>query len=128
MAFYDPLTKSLAALKPSRLKEMADARLSTVVLKELSRSREKVEELQRSYPTAPSHDLAQRLTDAKKGLASGFGLMTGAIGVAGLPLDLVAMVWFQLSLLTDVATLYKVNLKSPSSRKELLDLFGYANG
>jgi hypothetical protein len=128
MAFYDPLTKPLAALKPSRLKELADTRLSSVVLRELSRSRERVEDLQRRYPTAPPRELAQRLVDDKKGMASLFGGMSGALGIVGVPLDFVGMVWFQLSLLTDVATLYKVNLKSSSSRKELLDLFGYANG
>ena len=38
------------------------------------------------------------------------------------------MVYLQLSLLAEVATVFKVNLKSDHSRTELLDLFGYANG
>jgi hypothetical protein len=44
------------------------------------------------------------------------------------PPDLLLMTYLQLQLLTEVATLYKVSLKSEPARNELLDVFGYANG
>jgi hypothetical protein len=38
------------------------------------------------------------------------------------------MVYLQLSLLAEVATAFKVSLKSESAQSELVDLFGQANG
>ena len=40
-----------------------------------------------------------------------------------LPADLLVMAWLQMTLLVDVATLYKVNLKGVRARREVLDLF-----
>ena len=38
------------------------------------------------------------------------------------------MVYLQLALLAEIATVFKVNLKSEHARGELLELFGYSNG
>jgi hypothetical protein len=40
----------------------------------------------------------------------------------------MGMVYLQLSLLTEVATVFKMPLKSERERQELIDLLGYANG
>jgi hypothetical protein len=66
--------------------------------------------------------------DDKKSLAGMVGGVSGVFGLASVPADLIVMTWLQIGLLVDVATVYKVNLKSERSRQELLDLFGYANG
>jgi hypothetical protein len=56
------------------------------------------------------------------------GGVTGVFGVFAVPPDLLVMAWLELLLLVDIASLYKVNLKSDASCDELLDLFGEGNG
>lgn len=135
MAFYDSIYDSvverLSALKtlsPAELKKVASTRLSDLVLQELSRSRTRVADLEKRYPSAGPKELAQHLIDGKKALAGMVGGVSGVFGLISVPADLVFMTWLQVILLVDVATLYKVNLKSDRARSELLDLLGYANG
>jgi hypothetical protein len=87
-----------------------------------------VSELKRLYPSAQARELGQRLIDHKKAVAGMVGGVSGVFGLVTVPADLLVMAWLQLSLLTELATLYGVNLKSERSRAQLLELFGYANG
>ncbi|MDY7232269.1 hypothetical protein [Hyalangium rubrum] len=131
MAFYDSFVERFAALKmlsPAELKKLAGAKLSDVVLQELGRSRVRITDLEKRYPSAGPKELAQHLIDGKKAMAGMVGGVSGVFGLISVPADLVFMSWLQIILLVDVATLYKVNLKSARARGELLDLFGYANG
>lgn len=128
MAFYDPLIDRLSFLSPKKVKGLAEEKISDVVLKETARAKTKIEELQQRYPTAGPRELAQRLIDSKKSFAGMVGGVSGVFGVITVPADLGLMVYLQLALLVEVATLYKVNLKSDRARQELLDVFGYANG
>lgn len=128
MAFYDPLIDRLSFLSPKKVKGLAEEKISDVVLKETARAKTKIEELQQRYPTAGPRELAQRLIDSKKSFAGMVGGVSGVFGVVTVPADLGLMVYLQLALLVEVATLYKVNLKSERARQELLDVFGYANG
>lgn len=131
MGFFDPLLEQVKAarrLTPKNLKKLANERLSDLVDKEAVRARARVDELQQRYPSAGPRELAQRLIDQKKQLASMVGGVTGVFGAVTVPVDLVGMVYLQLSLLTEVATVFKVSLKSERERQELLDLFGYSNG
>lgn len=131
MAFFDFFRERLQflnQLKPQNLKKLGNSRLTDVINKEAVRARRRVEELQTRYPSADNRELAQRLIDQKKNLAGMAGGISGVFGVVTVPADLMVMVWLQLSMLVDLATLHKVSLKSERARKELLDIFGYANG
>jgi hypothetical protein len=131
MALFDGFTQRLEDLRkltPAEVKRLAGARMSDLVAQEVSRARVRVADLEKRYPSASPKELAQRLIDEKKQLAGMVGGVSGVFGLISLPADLVFMAWLQLVLLVDVATLYKVNLKSERNRSELLDLFGYANG
>jgi uncharacterized protein (DUF697 family) len=131
MGFYDSVAERLAFMKkltPAELKKLGSTRLSDVVLQEVARSRVRVAELEKRYPQAPPKELAQRLIDDKKNIASMVGGVSGVFGLVALPADMVFMAYLQIILLTDVATLYKANLKTERARGEMLDLFGYANG
>lgn len=131
MSFFDPLAERLAFLKllhPRELKRLSDLQLHTLVQREALRSRTRVSALEAAYPSATPRELAQRLVDHKKGLAGMLGGVSGVFGLFGLPADLLAVAYLQLTLLVDVATLYKANLKTEHARTELLDLFGYASG
>jgi uncharacterized protein (DUF697 family) len=125
---FDPLREQMRKLTPAELKKLASQRLSDVVLTSVGRSRRRVAELVRRYPSAHPRELAQRLIDGKKEVASMVGGVSGVFGLVSLPADLLVMSWLQIALLVDIATLYGVNLKSPRARKELLDLFAYASG
>jgi len=128
MPFYDPLLANLKKLSPSSLRGLADEKISDVVLKETTRAKSKIDELNQRYPAAGPRELAQRMIDSKKAFAGMVGGVSGVFGLVSLPADLGLMVYLQLALLVEVATLYKVNLKSERARQELLDVFGYANG
>lgn len=124
MGFLDPVKQ----LSPSNLKRLGNERLSDIIEREAVRARAKVDELQQRYPTAGPRELSQRLIDSKKNLASMVGGITGVFGAVSVPVDLLGMAWLQLSLLTEVATVFKLPLKSERERQELIDLLGYANG
>jgi len=128
MGFLDRLKESGAALSPRRLKALASQRVSDLLEQEAGRARRTVDGLSRRYPSATPRELAQRCVDQKKSVAGVVGGVTGIFGLVTVPLDLVGMVYLQLALLAEVATVFKVSLKSERARTELLDLFGYANG
>ncbi|WP_223639083.1 EcsC family protein [Corallococcus sp. EGB] len=131
MAFYDGVTERLGFMKkltPAELKKLGSLRLSDLIQAEIGRARVRVAQLEKRYPSATTKELAQRLVDEKKSFAGMVGGVSGVFGLISLPADLTFMAYLQLVLLTDVATLYKANLKTERARGELLDLFGYANG
>src|SRR5512140_1942435 len=119
MAFYDPVVERLQAFKmltPAELKKLAGAKLGDLVLQEVGRSRARVAELEKRFPSAGPKELAQHLIEGKKALASMAGGVSGVFGLISVPADMVFMAWLQIILLVDVATLYKVNLKSERAR------------
>lgn len=131
MGLFDPLLQRLRLARgwsPAWARGLAGAQLADLVEREASRARDTVDELSRRYPSAGPRELAQRLIDQKKQVAGVVGGVTGVFGLVTVPLDLLGMVYLQLSLLAEVATVFKVSLKSESARGELIDLFGYANG
>lgn len=131
MSTWEKLKERLQTFKklsPAELKKLANRRLSDIVLSESAPARERVREVERRYPSAGPREKAQRLIDEKKSLAGMVGGISGVFGLVSIPADLLVMAWLQVVLLVDIATVYKVNLKSERARAELLDLFGYANG
>jgi hypothetical protein len=128
MSLLDDLKERVFALSPANLKRLGSARLSDVVSKDAERAKKKLEELTQRYPSAGPRELAQRFIDEKKTMASMVGGVSGIFGVLSVPPDLMVMTYLQLQLLVEIATLYKVNLKTERARAELLDVFGYANG
>jgi len=125
VAFYDPLVD---ALSPTKLKGLANERLSELIDKEAVRARVAIEELHQRYPSAGPREVSQRLIDSKKQVASMLGGVTGVFGAVTVPVDLVGMVYLQLGLLVEVGTVFKADFRNERGKKEVLDLFGYANG
>jgi hypothetical protein len=131
VAVWGPLLEPLRVLRklsPASLKKLGSQRLGDIVQKEIPKARKRIHELEEKFPSAAPRELGQRLIDQKKSVAGMVGGVSGVFGVASLPADLLVMSWLQLVLLVDLATLYKVNLKSDGAKQELYDIFGYANG
>jgi hypothetical protein len=131
MGISERLKETAAAAKrfsPQNLRRLGNVKVGTLLEKEAQRARVKIDGLHERYPSAAPRELAQRLIDDKKQLASMVGGISGVFGVATLPLDLLGMVYLQLSLLSEIATLFKVSLKPEREKNELLDLFGETNG
>ncbi len=128
MAIWDGIGERAKKLTPAELKKLASSRLSDLVVREISRSRRRISELEKAYPSAEAKEKAQRLIDGKKALAGTFGGISGFFGLVSVPADLLLLAWLQLVLLVDIATLYKVNLKAEPARRELLDLYGQITG
>jgi hypothetical protein len=119
---------SLSDLGPRQVREIANQSFSNLVISEIGRARDRIADLERNYPSAGRKELATRLSDAKKALASTSGALSGLFGIVSVPLDLVAVVYLQISLMVDIAVLHRVNLKSAVAQRALLDLLAYANG
>lgn len=118
----------IPSFTPSQLREMANEQLSKLIVAEVGRSRARIAELRRVYPSASINELAERLADAKKSIAGTSGAISGVFGVASVPVDLVLVAYLQLAVMIDVACLYGANLKTQKAQDELIDLLGYANG
>jgi uncharacterized protein (DUF697 family) len=113
---------------PRALRGIANFSFSKLVIAEVARSRHRIAELTRVYPSAGREELARRLVDSKKATASTAGAVSGFFGLASVPLDLVLVTVLQISLLVDMAVLHGVSLKSARAQDELLDVLGFANG
>lgn len=118
----------LRVLAPKNLRRLGNARLGDLIEREAPRAKRRVDALAQRYPSAGPRELAQRLVDQKKSYAGMVGGVSGAFGLVSVPADLLVMSYLQLQLLTELATLYRVNLKAANARDELLDVFSHANG
>lgn len=130
-SLFDPVTDAIAQLKqltPSNLRKLGNQRLSDLITDESVRSRKRVDDLQKRYPSATPKEIAQRLIDNKKHIAQLTGGISGALGILSVPPDMLVMAWLELSLNTDIATVFKANLKSATGKQEVLDLFYEMNG
>ncbi|MGO9767795.1 MAG: EcsC family protein [Myxococcaceae bacterium] len=124
----DDIKRTLRSLGPASLKRLANQRLSTVVLNESRRAKQRVSELKARYPSAAPRELSQHLIEQKKQVAALVGGISGAFGVVGIPADLVAMAVLEIQLLVDIATAYEVRLEFARSREEMLEVLMTANG
>lgn len=112
----------------TKLRRLFDTRLESFVDAEAVRGRARVDELREAYPSASSREIAQHLISAKKTLAATFGGVTGVFGLITIPVDLAGMLYMELALLVEIAIAYRVPVKTPSAKEELLELFRYVNG
>jgi hypothetical protein len=112
----------------AELESLAGQQWDALVLREIGRARKRIHGLERQYPSADTRELAQRLIDSKKTLASTSGAISGLFGLLSVPADLLVVTYLQTILLVELATLHQANLKNEAGRDELLDVLGYANG
>jgi uncharacterized protein (DUF697 family) len=110
------------------LANLAREKLSEIYLDQISRARKRVDELRARYPSAPAAEMAQRLIDQKKTWASTGGALSGLFGLVSVPADIAFVTALQLTLIMEIAIVFKTNLKSARARGEVLEVLGYSNG
>jgi hypothetical protein len=109
------------------IRQFAEDRFEGWLLGEVRRSRERIRELQTTFPSASTLELANRLIDVKKRWAMTGGAVSGLFGLFSLPADLAFVSYLQMSIIVDVAVLCGRNVKSARARTELLSVFNHAN-
>jgi uncharacterized protein (DUF697 family) len=110
------------------LTDLAKEKLSELYLDQISRARKRVDELRSRYPSAAPAEMAQRLTDQKKTWAGAGGAVSGLFGLVSVPADIAFVTALQLTLIMEIALVFKTNLKSVRARGEVFEVLGYSNG
>jgi hypothetical protein len=110
------------------LPQLAKERLGKLYLDEIGRARRRVDDLRSRYPSAQPQEVAQRLIDSKKTWASTGGAVSGLFGLVSVPADIAFVTALQLSLIMEIALVFKANLKSDRARTEVFEVLGYSNG
>src|SRR5205823_1902809 len=72
--------------------------------------------------------MAQRLIDHKKAWASTGGALSGLFGLISVPADIAFVTVLQLTLIMEIALVFRANLKSARARGEVFEVLGYSNG
>jgi hypothetical protein len=123
-----PAAAAWAVPSARSLRELAFRRVDQVILGEIERARPRIRTLREAQPGAPHRDLVDVLVEKKKSFAGTGGLVSGAFGLAGVPLDLVMVTYLQISLAVEVALVYGANVKSRAGQREVLEIVARGNG
>src|SRR5205823_760156 len=75
--------------------------------------------LRTRYPAAQAPEMAQRLIDHKKAWASTGGAVSGLFGLISVPADIAFVTVLQLTLIMEIALVFRANLKSARARGEV---------
>lgn len=98
--------------------------LEALLLQQVARSRMRIADLEQRHPGVNRAQLAQKLIDEKKQVATSGGALAGMFGIAAIPADLALVALLQVQLAIELAVLHGVNLKGRSGRAELMDVLG----
>jgi uncharacterized protein (DUF697 family) len=107
---------------------VAKDKLASMYLDQISRARKRVDDLHTRYPAAQAPEMAQRLIDQKKAWAATGGAVSGLFGLISVPADIAFVTVLQLTLIMEIALVFRANLKSARARNEVLEVLGYSNG
>jgi len=110
------------------LTRVAKDKLANLYLDQISRARKRVDDLRSRYPSAEAPEVAQRLIDHKKAWAATGGAVSGLFGLISVPADIAFVTALQLTLIMEIALVFRVNLKSARARSEMFEVLGYSNG
>jgi len=110
------------------LPQIAKTRLDRLVVQEIEGARPRLRRLRRRYPLISERILAQQLIDEAKAYAGTGGMVSGMLGLIGLPADLLLVTFLQLRLSVEIGLLYNVNLKTERGLDQLLEVLGRGNG
>jgi EcsC protein family len=108
--------------------QVAKEKLADLYLDQIARARKRVDDLRVRYPSAQAPEMAQRLIDHKKAWAATGGAVSGLFGLISVPADIAFVTALQLTLIMEIALVFRTNLKSDRARSEVFEVLGYSNG
>lgn len=111
-----------------RAREAARTRLRDLVVQERQRAQLHIQLIKSTEPSASSDRVAHVLIERWKRVAAVEGGITGAFGIAGVPLNALLVAYFQIALIVSVAEAYGAALEGDSGEETLLSILGRAHG
>lgn len=110
------------------LKTAARARLRDLIANERQRARWHIGLIRQNEPSASQDRVAGVLVDRWKRVASVEGGVTGAMGLFGIPINLLLFTYCQIALVVSVAEAYDTPLEGAPGEDALLEVLGKAHG
>lgn len=107
---------------------MARARLRDLIDQERRRAQFHISLIRQGEPKASSDRIADVMFERWKKVSSVEGGVTGALGFAGVPLNLVLSLYCQIALIVSIAEAYDTPLDGQPGEDALLDVLGRAHG
>lgn len=106
----------------------ARARLRDLIIDERRRAQLHIALIRRGEPSASSDRLAHVMIERWTRVASVEGGLTGALGLFGVPLNLVLFVYCEIALIVSVAEAYDTTLEGEGGEDAVLGVLGRAHG
>lgn len=109
-------------------KGSARRRLRDLIEQERKRAQFHIELIRRVEPSASRDRLANVMLERWTRLAKLEGGITGVIGFAGVPLNLLLFTYCQLAVTVSIAEAYGIELRGDSGEEALVDVIGRVHG
>lgn len=106
----------------------ARSRLRTLIKTERRRAQWHIDLIKRAEPYASRDRVAHLILDRWRNVATVEGGLTGAFGLAGVPLNLLLFAYCQFAVVVSIAEAYGVALEGEAGEAALLDVIGRAHG
>src|SRR5688572_4874575 len=107
-------------------KEAARSRLRDLIAQERVRAQAHIGLIRRTEPSASADRVANLMLQRWTKVASVEGGLTGALGLFGVPLNLLLFVYFQIAVVVSIAEAYGVALEGNAGEEALLGVLGRA--
>lgn len=109
-------------------KGSARRRLRDLIAQERKRAQLHIELIRRMEPKASKDRLATIMLDRWTKVAKVEGGLTGVLGFAGIPLNLLLFSYCQLAVTVSIAEAYGIELRGDSGEEALVDVIGRVHG
>ena len=106
----------------------ARSRLRQLIQEERKRAQWHIDLIKRSEPYASKDRVAHLILERWRRVAMVEGGVTGAFGLAGVPLNLLLFAYCQLAVVVSIAETYGVALEGEAGEAALLEVIGRAHG
>lgn len=104
------------------------ARLRQLIQTERRRAQWHIDLIKKSEPYASKDRVAHLILDRWRSIATVEGGLTGAFGLAGVPLNILLFAYCQLAVVVSIAEAYGVALDGEAGESALLDVIARAHG
>ncbi len=112
----------------TRVKDVARKNLRDLIVQEQKRAQLHIQLIRQRDPAASNDRIANVIIDRWTKVATVEGGITGALGVLGVPVNLILFAYFQLALIVSVAESYQFPLDGEQGEDAVLYILGRVHG